>query len=63
MSEEMNAEELRAEVRNLKGALHSALGNVLQLKENARADHHMLIVLRERINDLTSELQAARREV
>jgi hypothetical protein len=56
-------EFLREEARRLERTLDVALGEISQLREAARADHHLIIVLRERISDLTREVNALKREV
>ena len=54
-------EFLREEVKRLERTLDAAMGELSQLKANAKADHHLIIVLRERVSDLTNELQDAKR--
>jgi hypothetical protein len=54
-------EFLREEVKRLERTLDAAMGEISQLKENASADHHLIIVLRERVSDLTKELHDSKR--
>jgi hypothetical protein len=63
MSDAIGVDFLKGEVKRLERALQAALGHVGQLQENARSDHHLIIVLRERIGDLTRDLNALKREV
>ena len=50
-------EFLREEVRRLERLNQATLGRVSMLQDNARSDHHLIIVLEERIQDLTAELK------
>ena len=50
-------EFLREEVRRLERLHQATLGRASMLQDNVRSDHHLIIVLRERIQDLTAELK------
>jgi predicted nucleic acid-binding Zn-ribbon protein len=54
-------EFLREEAHRLNRTLAVAMGEISQLKANAKADHHLIIVLRETISDLRKELETAKR--
>lgn len=50
-------EFLREEVRRLERLNQATLGRVSMLQDNVNSDHHLILVLRERISDLTAELK------
>ena len=56
-------EFLREEAQRLQRLLDAAMGQISKMQEAARSDHHLILVLRERINDLTREVQALKKEV
>lgn len=65
MYDQKQAEFLAEENRSLRRQLDVALGQMSKQSEQARSDHHLIIVLQEQIGDLRktlSDLQA-RREV
>ena len=50
-------EFLREEVRRLERLNQATLGRVSMLQDNVRSDHHLILVLEERIRDLIAELK------
>ena len=61
MYDQKQAEFLAEENRSLKRQLDAAMGQISKQLEQSRSDHHLIIVLEERITDLANELAALRK--
>jgi len=62
MYDQKQAEFLAEENRSLRRQLDAAMGQISKQGEQARSDHHLIIVLKETISDLRRNLDSLQKK-
>jgi len=62
MYDQKQAEFLAEENRSLRRQLDAAMGQISKQDEQARSDHHLIIVLKETISDLRKNLASLQKK-